>query len=63
MDYKEMIKLRALELELNKQLSLISKQIDEYLQAGNSIYNIQYETLCVIRNFYEDSINEITKKF
>ena len=29
MDYKEMIKLRALQLELEKQLKLSSKRIEE----------------------------------
>jgi hypothetical protein len=63
MDYKEMIKLRALELELSKQLKVVCKKLDKYLQQGNSVYNIEYETLCVIKNFYEDSINQINQKF
>jgi DNA-binding Xre family transcriptional regulator len=62
MDYKEMIKLRALQLELHKQYGLASKQISKYVADGKPL-NIQYEVLHKIKDFYRDSAAEIDKKF
>lgn len=63
MDYKEMIRIRALQLELEKQLKLSSKRIEEYLIAGNPLDNIQYQILCEIKNFYGNSYEDINQKF
>lgn len=62
MDYKEMIKLRALELELDKQYRLAYKRIDKYNQSGKSPENIEYEVLCTIKDFYRDSAMEINNR-
>jgi hypothetical protein len=61
MDYKEMIKLRALELELHKQYGLVSKQISKYVADGKPL-NIQYEVLHKIKDFYRDSAAEINNR-
>jgi hypothetical protein len=58
MDYKEHIRLRALQLELHKQYGLVSKQINKYVEDGKPL-NIQYEVLCKIKDFYRDSAHEI----
>jgi hypothetical protein len=63
MDYKEMIKLRALEVELNKQRHLAWKRINKYIKEGKSIDNIEYEVLCEIKNFYANSAEDINQKF
>jgi hypothetical protein len=63
MDYKEMIKLRALELELNKQRHLAWKRINKHIKEGKSIHNMEYEVLCTIKDFYANSAEEINKKF
>jgi hypothetical protein len=62
MDYKEMIKLRALELELNNQRHLAWEKINQYVAEGKSIDNIKYEVLCTIKDFYKDSAEQISKK-
>ena len=63
MEYKEMIKLRALEVELNKQRKLIVDKMDRYLTERKPINNIEYEVLCTIKDFYTNSLEEINKKF
>ena len=63
MDYKEMIKLRALELELNKQRQLAWNKIHKYIKEGKSIENMEYQVLCAIKDFYKDSAEQIGKKF
>jgi hypothetical protein len=59
MDYKEMIRLRALELELDKQYIIASKKIDKWGRDGKSFQHIQYEVLHTIKDFYRDSAMEI----
>lgn len=63
MEYKEMIKLRALELELNNQRHLAWEKINQYVADGKSIDNIEYEVLCEIKNFYANSAKDISQKF
>lgn len=63
MEYKEMIKLRALQLELENQLKLASKRIEKYLISGKPLDNIQYQVLYEIKNFYENSYEDINQKF
>ena len=63
MDYKEMIKLRALELELNKQRHIAWKKLNKYVESGKHIDNIEYEVLLAIKDFYRDSAEQISKKF
>lgn len=63
MDYKEMIILRALELELNKQRHIAWKKLNKYIKDGKSFQNIEYQTLEAIKDFYRDSAEEISKKF
>lgn len=62
MNYKEMIELRALELELDKQYRLAINRIVKYNQSGKSPDNIQYEVLIRIKDFYRDSAANISKK-
>jgi hypothetical protein len=62
MDYKEMIKLGALKIELDKQYSLASKKIDKWGRDGKSFQHIQYQVLHTIKDFYRDSAAEISKK-
>ena len=62
MDYKEMIKQRALQLELHKQYSIVCKKIDKWGRDGKSFQHIQYEVLHTMKDFYRDSAANISKK-
>jgi hypothetical protein len=62
MDYKEIIILRVLELELNKQRHIAWKKLNKYVESGKSFQNIEYKTLEAIKDFYRDSAEEIAKK-
>lgn len=61
MDYKEIIRQRALQLELHKQYSIVCKKINKYNQSGKP-HNIQYEVLNTMKDFYRDSAADISKK-
>jgi hypothetical protein len=63
MDYKEMIKLRALEIELNKQRDLAWKRIHKHISDGKSIYTVEYDSLVGIKDFYKNAVDEINQKF
>jgi hypothetical protein len=63
MDYKEMIKLRALEIELNKQRHLAWERINKHIEDGKGIYTVEYDSLVAIKDFYKNAVNEINQKF
>ena len=63
MDYIEMIKLRALEIELNKQRDLAWKRIHKHIKDGKGIYTVEYDSLVAIKDFYKNAVDEINQKF